>query len=236
MLFRQLFDEDSFTYTYLLATDFGKEAIIIDPVDRMLQWYLKLIKELELDLKIALDTHTHADHITATGLLRQHTGCQVLMGEVTQTDLLCNTLYDGEILDVGGLIFKVLHTPGHTQDSYCLLMEDRIFTGDTLLIRGTGRTDLPSGDPEKQYDSLFTRLLSLPEEILVYPAHDYKGMMVSTIKEERKYNPRLQVRSKEEYIGIMNNLDLPAPKLMDIALPENLKCGLLSQMQNVSPP
>lgn len=227
MQFRQLFDQESCTYTYLLACERSKEAIFIDPVDKHLNSYITLIRELDLQLVVALDTHVHADHITAIGKLREKTKCESIMGEKTKAECVSHYLSDNEYLKIGDLSIKAMYTPGHTDDSYCFLMGDRVFTGDTLLIRGTGRTDFQNGSAEAQYDSLFKRVLQLPESTFVFPAHDYKGWTKSTIGEEKKYNPRLQVNTKNEYVQIMNNLSLPNPRLMDIAVPANLKCGLI---------
>lgn len=226
MLFRQLFDNESFTYTYLLAADFGRDAVIIDPVKKNLSLYRMLITQLELNLVAAIDTHLHADHITALGDLNRSFNCQTMMGEQSQARGVTKRFCDNEILNFDGLNFKVLYTPGHTDDSYSLLMNDRVFTGDTLFIRGTGRTDFQNGSPSHQYDSLLNKLLCLPKRTLVYPGHDYNGMTVSTIGEEIQFNPRLCGKSKQEYIGLMNNLNLPKPKMMDVAVPANKNCGI----------
>lgn len=225
MLFRQLYDLDTGTYTYLLAARPGGEAMIIDPVLEQINAYLQLLRELDVRLVKAIDTHTHADHVTAMGRLRDTTGCVTIMGEQTKAECVSQRVKDGEIIAVDGLTLRALYTPGHTDESYSFLMDDRVFTGDTLLIRGTGRTDFQNGDARAQYDSLFNKLLKLPEDTLVYPGHDYKGWTVSTIGEEKRYNPRLQVSSVEAYVNIMNNLKLPNPKYMDVAVPANLACG-----------
>ena len=225
MLFRQLFERESSTYTYLIARRVGGEALLIDPVRTELSQYLRLIDELELRLVFAIDTHVHADHITALGELRAETSCATLMGAQSKAECVSRKVSDGERLRVDGLELRALHTPGHTDDSYSFLLKDRVFTGDTLLIRGTGRTDFQNGDPGAQYESLFGKLLRLPEQTLVYPAHDYKGWTVSTIGEERAHNPRLRVQSKQDYIELMNGLRLPSPRLMDVAVPANLACG-----------
>lgn len=227
MLFRQLFDDESSTFTYLIAADFGREAVIIDPVKRHVDQYLQLIKELDLTLVALLETHLHADHITGSGELRQKTNCTLMMGHPCRAECVSTTFNDQDVLKFDGLEIQVLYTPGHTDDSYCFLIDGRVFTGDTLLIRGTGRTDFQHGDAGMQYDSLFTQLLTLPEQTLVYPAHDYKGMTVSTIFEEKRFNPRLQVSSREAYIEQMNNLNLPYPKKIDVAIPANQNCGLI---------
>lgn len=228
MLFRQLYDLDTGTYTYLLAARPGGEAVIIDPVLEQINAYLQLLRELDVRLVKAIDTHTHADHVTAMGQLRDTTGCVTIMGEQTKAECVSLRVKDGEHIAVDGLTLQALYTPGHTDESYSFLMDDRVFTGDTLLIRGTGRTDFQNGDARAQYDSLFNKLLKLPEDTLVYPGHDYKGWTVSTIGEERRYNPRLQVSSVEAYVNIMNNLKLPNPKYMDVAVPANLACGQLA--------
>ena len=226
MIFRQLFDSVSCTYTYLIASRRGGEALIIDPVLDKVDRYLKLLAELDLKLVKAIDTHVHADHITGLGALRDRTRCITVMGEQSGVDVVSVRVAEGDRVDIEGIALGVLYTPGHTDDSYCFLMEDRVFTGDTLLIRGTGRTDFQNGDPAVQYDSLFNKLLKLPGETLVYPAHDYKGDTVSTIAEEKAFNPRLQVGSRDEYIDLMHNLNLPNPKMMDVAVPANLRIGL----------
>ena len=225
MIFRQLFDHESSTYTYLLADRKGGEALLIDPVLEQTDKYVRLVEELGLRLVMAVDTHIHADHVTALGALRDHTGCATAMGEQTKAECVSVRLRDGERVRIDDLALEVLYTPGHTDDSYSLLLPDRVFTGDTLLIRGTGRTDFQNGDPAAQYDSLFGRLLRLPDDTFVYPAHDYNGMTVSTIGEEKAHNPRLQVRGKQEYVELMNGLVLSSPRLMDVAVPANRACG-----------
>jgi sulfur dioxygenase len=226
MIFRQLFDCVSGTYTYLIASRRGAEALIIDPVLEKVDRYIQLLNELDLRLVKAVDTHLHADHITGLGALRDRTHCITVMGEQTKADVVSMRLSDGDRLDIEGVSLDVVYTPGHTDDSYSFLMPDRVFTGDTLLIRGTGRTDFQNGDARAQYESIFGRLLKLPDETLIYPAHDYKGETVSTIGEERAFNPRLQVASVEEYVELMNNLKLPNPKLMDVVVPANMRVGL----------
>jgi sulfur dioxygenase len=226
MIFRQLFDSVSGTYTYLLASRHGGEALIIDPVLEKVDRYLQLVRELDLKLVKAVDTHLHADHITGLGALRDRTHCVTVMGEQTRADVVSMRVAEGDHIDIEGLTLDVLYTPGHTDDSYSYLLDGRVFTGDTLLIRGTGRTDFQNGDPRAQYDSIFGKLLKLPEETLVYPAHDYKGDTVSTIGEEKLFNPRLKVKSVDEYADLMNNLKLPNPKMMDVAVPANMHVGL----------
>jgi len=225
MIFRQLFDHESSTFTYLLAERTGGEALLIDPVLEHAGTYVRLIEELQLQLVLAVDTHIHADHVTALEALRDRTQCTTAMGEQSEAECVSMSFTEGARLCVDRLCLEVLYTPGHTGDSYSLLLPDRVFTGDTLLIRGTGRTDFQNGDPAAQYDSLFGKLLTLPPEIFVYPAHDYNGMTVSTIGEERRYNPRLQVQNKQAYIDLMNGLQLDDPRLMDVAVPANRACG-----------
>jgi glyoxylase-like metal-dependent hydrolase (beta-lactamase superfamily II)/rhodanese-related sulfurtransferase len=226
MIFRQLFDATSGTYTYLIASRRGGEALIIDPVLEKVDRYLQLVRELDLRLVKALDTHLHADHITGLGALRDRTQCVTVMGEQTKADVVSIRVAEGDTVDVEGIALEALYTPGHTDDSYSYLMQDRVFTGDTLLIRGTGRTDFQNGDPRAQYDSIFNKLLKLPADTLVYPAHDYKGDTVSTIGEEKACNPRLQIKSVDEYVDLMNNLKLANPKMMDVAVPANMHVGL----------
>ena len=225
MLFRQLFDIESSTYTYLLADAKAREGLLIDPVVERVPQYTGLINELGLRLVVALDTHVHADHVTGLGALRELTDCATVMGEHSRADCVSLKVKEGESLRIGALSLMVLYTPGHTDDSYSFLLPDRVFTGDTLLIRGTGRTDFQNGDPLAQYDSLFGKILKLRDETMVYPAHDYRGMTVSTIGEEKHFNPRLQVTSAAEYAEMMNGLDLENPRLMDVAVPANLACG-----------
>jgi sulfur dioxygenase len=229
MIFRQLFDSVSGTYTYLLASRRGGEALIIDPVIEKVERYIQLVNELDLKLVKAVDTHLHADHITGLGALRDRTQCITVMGEHSKVDVVSMRLAEGDKLTIEGMALDVLYTPGHTDDSYSFLMNDRVFTGDTLLIRGTGRTDFQNGDARAQYDSLFNKLLKLPDETLVYPAHDYKGETTSTIAEEKAFNPRLQVKSIDQYVELMGNLNLPNPKMMDVAVPANMRVGLAQE-------
>lgn len=225
MIFRQLFHPESSTYTYLLARRPGGEAALIDPVREDTDKYIRLLNELDVKLLFALDTHVHADHITALGDLRELTGCTTIMGEQTGATCVSRRVSDGDIIDIDGIALRAIYTPGHTDDSFSYRLPDRVFTGDTLLIRGTGRTDFQNGDPRAQYDSLFNKLLTLPEDTRVYPGHDYKGWTMSTIGEEKKHNPRLQVSGVDEYVELMNNLNLSNPRLMDVAVPANLECG-----------
>ena len=231
MIFRQFFDSVSSTYTYLISSGYGREALIIDPVLEKTDQYIKLLNELDLRLVKVIDTHIHADHISGLGELRNKTKCITIMGEQAPADVVSMHVKDNEKISIENINLTALYTPGHTDDSYSFLMNDRLFTGDTLLIKGTGRTDFQNGNPYDQYNSLFDRLLKLPEETFIYPAHDYKGENVSTIGEEKKFNPRLQVSSAQEYALIMNNLNLSNPKMMDIAVPENKKMGLSIEKQ-----
>lgn len=226
MIFRQMFDSVSSTYTYLIASRRGGEALIIDPVLEKVDRYIRLMDELDLKLVKAIDTHVHADHITGLGALRDRTKCITVMGQESGVDVVSMRVGDGDRIEIEGVCLDAIYTPGHTDDSYSFLMNDRVFTGDTLLIRGTGRTDFQNGSARDQYESIFGKLLTLPDETLVYPAHDYKGDMVSTVAEERACNPRLQVDSVDQYIEIMANLNLANPKMMDVAVPANLKVGL----------
>ncbi len=227
MLFRQLFEPNSSTYTYVLASGPGREALIIDPVKEQTPAYLQLIRELDLKLVRAIDTHTHADHVTALGELRRETGCMTVMGEFTKAECVSTQVRDNETIDVDGITLRAIYTPGHTDESFSFILGSNkaVFTGDVLLIRGSGRTDFQGGDAGKSYDSITERLFTLPDTTLVYPGHDYKGWTASSIAEEKRHNPRLAGKSREEYIEIMDNLNLPNPKLMDIAVPANLACG-----------
>ncbi len=229
MIFRQLFDAASSTYTYVLASARGREALIIDPVKEQLAHYLALIRDLDLKLVTAIDTHTHADHITALGDLRDSTGCVTVMGEFTRAQCVSSRISDGQMLDVDGIRLQALYTPGHTDESFSLVLHpDRpkaVFTGDVLLIRGTGRTDFQGGDPRKSWHSIVNTLFRLGDDTLVYPGHDYKGWTASSIGEEKRANPRLAGKTEDEYVQIMTSLNLPNPRLMDIAVPANLACG-----------
>lgn len=229
MIFRQLFEQESSTYTYLIACEKTRKAALIDTVKAEVPTYVQLLRELNLTLAYALDTHTHADHITGAGELRDLTGCTTLLGEQANSGCVSQALRDGEKIPVGELTLTALYTPGHTDDSYTFHLidgdEQYLFTGDTLLIRGTGRTDFQNGSARDQYLSLFGKLLLLPETTWVYPAHDYKGWMRTTIGEEKAHNPRLQVKDVTAYVELMNNLKLPNPKMMDVAVPANRACG-----------
>ena len=230
MIFEQLFDTKSSTYTYIIASGKGREALVIDPVIEKTDEYLEVLKNLELKLVKVIDTHIHADHITGLNELNKKTNCTRIMGAKSKSEVIDLKVNDNENIKLENIELKALYTPGHTDCSYSYLMDDRVFTGDTLLINGTGRTDFQSGSPYDAYDSLFNKLLKLPEKTLVFPAHDYNGKKNSTIGTEKNNNPRLQVSSKDEYAEIMNNLKLPNPKMLDIAVPANLKGLTLDQI------
>ena len=223
MIFRQLFDNTSSTYTYIISSGKGREALIIDPVIEHTDEYIKVLENLDLKLVKVIDTHIHADHISGLNELNKRTSCTRIMGEKSKSDVIDLRIKDSEKINVENIELKAIYTPGHTDCSYSYLMKDRIFTGDTLLINGTGRTDFQNGSSYDAYDSLFNKLLKLPEKTVIYPAHDYNGKKFSTIENEKNNNPRLQVSSKEQYAEIMNNLNLANPKMMDIAVPANLK-------------
>jgi glyoxylase-like metal-dependent hydrolase (beta-lactamase superfamily II)/rhodanese-related sulfurtransferase len=225
MIFQQLFDPTSSTFTYVLAQRPGGRALIIDPVFEHVDTYMSLFRRLRLKLAKAVDTHVHADHITALGALRDLTRCVTVMGEHSSADVVSMRLRDGDPVEVDGLELRAMYTPGHTDDSYCFVMADRVFTGDTLLIGGTGRTDFQNGDSIAAWHSLFEKLLQLPDDTLVFPAHDYNGNAVSTIGYERAHNPRLRVKSAQEYAQLMGSLRLADPKLMDVAVPANRSVG-----------
>ncbi len=230
MIFNQLFDKKSSTYTYIIASDKGREALIIDPVIEHTNEYIKILENLDLKLVKVIDTHIHADHITGLNELNKRTNCTRIMGEKSKSEVIDLKIKDDEKINIENIEFRAIYTPGHTDCSYSYLMNDRIFTGDTLLINGTGRTDFQNGSAYDAYDSLFNKLLKLPEKTLVFPAHDYNGKKNSTIENEKNNNPRLQVSSKEEYADIMNNLKLANPKMMDVAVPANVKGLTLDQL------
>ena len=225
MIFEQLFDKTSCTFTYLISSGPGREALIIDPVLDHVETYLKTLNRLDLKLVKVIDTHIHADHITGMSELQIKTNCETVMGDKTPAEIVSIKVKDQEDVSIENLKLKAIYTPGHTRESFSFLMKDRVFTGDTLLIGGTGRTDFQNGDPYDSYNSIFNILLKLPSQTKVYPAHDYNGNFFSTIEKEKEYNPRLKVESADEYAEIMNNLNLPDPKLMDVAIPRNLKLG-----------
>jgi glyoxylase-like metal-dependent hydrolase (beta-lactamase superfamily II) len=225
MIFKQIFDQKSSTYTYLIASDKGREALIIDPVIENVDEYIKLLKELDLKLVKVIDTHIHADHITGASKLKDITKCSTIMGDHTPAESVEIKVKDDEYIDLDNLKFRAMYTPGHTSDSYSFLMNNYLFSGDTLLINGTGRTDFQNGNAKDAYNSIFNKLLKLPEETLLYPAHDYKGEIVSSIGKEKKQNPRLQVSSVEEYIDIMSNLNLKKPAELEINVARNINLG-----------
>ena len=225
MIFKQVFDQKSSTYTYIIASAQGREALTIDPVLENVEDYIKILNQLNLKLVKVIDTHIHADHVTGAGKLRDKTKCVTIMGEHTPTDAVEVKVKDDEIIELDRFKIRALYTPGHTSDSFCFLLNNYLFSGDTLLINGTGRTDFQNGSSKDAYNSIFNRLLKLPDETLLYPAHDYKGETVSTIGKEKRSNPRLQVRNVDEYIDIMNNLNLRKPEKIDFNVECNLKLG-----------
>jgi glyoxylase-like metal-dependent hydrolase (beta-lactamase superfamily II) len=223
MIFNQLFDEKSHTYTYIISSGKGREALIIDPVIEKTEEYIKVLENLELKLVKVIDTHIHADHISGLNELNKKTNCTRIMGETTPSEVIDIKVKDNEKIKIENIELTSIHTPGHTKCSYSFFMNDRVFTGDTLLINGTGRTDFQGGSAKDQYNSIFNNLLKLPEETIVFPAHDYNGKKNSTILEEKKNNPRLQVNSADEYIEIMNKLTLEKPAMMDYNVASNIK-------------
>ncbi|MBD1138750.1 MBL fold metallo-hydrolase [Pelagibacterales bacterium SAG-MED46] len=225
MIFKQEFDTKTSTYTYIIASAKGREAVIIDPVIENVERYIKILSELDLKLVKVIDTHIHADHITGASKLKQVTNCTTLMGEHTPADTVDIKVKDGEIIEIESFKIKSLYTPGHTSDSYSFLLDNFIFTGDTLLINGTGRTDFQNGSSKDAYNSLFNNLLKLPEETLVYPGHDYNGKFSSTIGNEKRFNPRLQVKSVDEYVDIMSKLNLAKPKMIETNVSRNILLG-----------
>ena len=225
MIFKQLFDQKSSTYTYLIASAKGREALIIDPVIENVDQYIQLLKKLELRLVKVIDTHIHADHVTGASKLKNITKCSTIMGDHTPAESVEIKVKDDEYIGLDNLKIRAMYTPGHTSDSYSFLMNNQLFSGDTLLINGTGRTDFQNGSATDAYNSIFNKLLKLPEDTLLYPAHDYKGEKVSTIGKEKKQNPRLQVNSMDEYVEIMNNLNLKKPKEIDFNVAKNINLG-----------
>ena len=225
MIFKQVFDTKTSTYTYLIASAKGREAVIIDPVIDNVDEYIQLLKDLDLQLVKVIDTHIHADHVTGASKLKQATNCAALMGEHTPADAVEIKVKDNELINIDGLNIRSIYTPGHTVESYSFLLDNYLFSGDALLINGTGRTDFQNGSSKDSYHSIFDKLLKLPEETLLYPGHDYNGEKVSTIGKEKKLNPRLQVKSVDEYIEIMSNLNLSKPKMMDSNVSKNIQLG-----------
>tara|TARA_B100000575_G_scaffold289236_1_gene290678 strand:+ start:194 stop:877 length:684 start_codon:yes stop_codon:yes gene_type:complete len=225
MIFKQVFDEKSSTYTYIIASAKGREALIIDPVIENVKSYINILRELKLKLVKVIDTHIHADHITGASRLKSETSCATVMGENTPADAVDIKLKDEEIIKIDQLEIRAMYTPGHTSDSYCFLMNKYLFSGDTLLINGTGRTDFQNGNSKDAYNSIFNRLLKLPEDTVLYPGHDYNGKEFSTIGNEKKFNPRLKVNNVNEYVELMSNLNLSKPELMDINIKKNINLG-----------
>ena len=225
MIFRQVFDNKSSTYTYLIASAKGREAVIIDPVIENVQSYIELLNELDLKLVKVIDTHIHADHVTGASKLKLATNCSTLMGEHTPAEAVEIKVKDDEIIKIDQIEIRAMYTPGHTSDSYSFLMNNCLFSGDTLLINGTGRTDFQNGSSRDAYNSLFNKLLKLPDDTMLYPGHDYNGKLSSTIGKEKQHNPRLQVRNVDEYVELMSNLNLAKPKLIDINVSRNIKLG-----------
>ena len=225
MIFKQIFDKKSSTYTYLIASAKGREALIIDPVLENVNEYTSILRELDLKLVKVIDTHIHADHVTGASKLKDITKCSTIMGDHTPAESVEIKVKDDEYINLDNLKIRAMYTPGHTSDSYSFLMDNYLFSGDTLLINGTGRTDFQNGNAKDAYNSIFNKLLKLPEETLLYPAHDYKGEKVSTIGKEKKQNPRLQVKSADEYVEIMNNLNLKKPDQIDFNVSKNIKLG-----------
>ncbi|QSQ21239.1 MBL fold metallo-hydrolase [Pyxidicoccus parkwayensis] len=227
MLFRQLFDAETSTYTYLLADETTREAALIDPVLEQVERDSKLLEELGLKLVLVLETHVHADHVTGAGMLRERTGATVAASP-RGAPCVNRKVAHGDVLRLGRLEVKVLETPGHTDDSLSYLCEGRLFTGDTLLIRATGRTDFQNGDAGQLYDSITGRLFTLPDDTVVYPGHDYAGHALSTIGEEKRHNPRLAGRTREDFVTFMKSRQLPPPKKLDVAVPANRACGVIA--------
>ena len=225
MIFKQVFDQKSSTYTYLIASSKGREALIIDPVLENVGDYIKILKELNLRLVKVIDTHIHADHVTGASKLKDITKCSTIMGDHTPAEAVEIRVKDDELIKLDNLKIRAIYTPGHTSDSYSYLMDNYLFSGDTLLINGTGRTDFQNGNAKDAYNSIFNKLLKLPDETLLYPAHDYKGEKVSTIGKEKRQNPRLQVSSVSEYEEIMNNLNLKKPSKIDFNVSKNINLG-----------
>ncbi|WP_435167276.1 MBL fold metallo-hydrolase [Candidatus Pelagibacter bacterium nBUS_28] len=225
MIFKQVFDKKTSTYTYLIASAKGREAVIIDPVLENVNEYIQLLRDLDLKLVKVIDTHIHADHVTGASKLKQATNCVTLMGEHTPADAVEIKVKDNELINIDGLDIRSIYTPGHTTESYSFLLDNYLFSGDALLINGTGRTDFQNGSSKDSYHSIFDKLLKLPEETLLYPGHDYNGEKVSTIGNEKRFNPRLQVKSVDEYIEIMSNLNLSKPDMMDSNVSKNIQLG-----------
>lgn len=228
LFFRQLFDAESFTYTYLLADTTSKEAVLIDPVVENVERDLKLVEQLGFNLKYVLDTHVHADHVTGAGKIRELTGAKTVVGAGAKVDCASVSIADGDTVSFGPFAIKALSTPGHTDGCTSYYVEGMVFTGDALLIRGNGRTDFQQGSSEKLFHSIKDKLYKLPKETRVYPAHDYRGQTASSIGEEMQFNARIPSgQSLGEFVKIMEALDLADPKKIQISVPANMKCGQL---------
>jgi glyoxylase-like metal-dependent hydrolase (beta-lactamase superfamily II) len=227
MIFRQLFEPDTSTYSYILGCERSRRALLIDPVAGEVETYIGLLETLRLQLIYTLETHVHADHITGSGLLRQQLGSKSVVHRDAGASCADLLVTDGVLLQVGDIEFRVLHTPGHTSGCVSYALPDRVFTGDALLIGGCGRTDFQQGDAGQLWDSINGKLFALPPDTLVFPGHDYNGNTVSTIRQEMQKNPRLGGgKSREHFIALMGDLKLPYPKHIDSALPANLACGV----------
>ena len=225
MLFKQFFEKGTCTFTYVLADTNTNEALIIDSVVGEVDKYLEFLKNHNLRLLYSLDTHIHADHITGHSKLREKTDCKVLMSKESKVKCADLLFSDADIISCGSIKLKAIHTPGHTDDSYCFLVNNLLFTGDTLMINATGRTDFQNGSSKSQYNSIFNIIKNLPSDLMVYPGHDYKGKTSSTLQDEFADNPRLQVQTEDQYVKLMDSLNLAKPKYIDIAVPLNQKCG-----------
>jgi glyoxylase-like metal-dependent hydrolase (beta-lactamase superfamily II) len=229
MIFRQLFEPQSSAYTYLIACPDSREAVLIDPVLETVERDLQLLEELGLTLRYTIETHIHADHVTGASRLRERTGCRCALPEKSGADHVDLEVREGEPIRVGAVDIDPLYTPGHTDDHHAYYVADgggRVFTGDALLIDGCGRTDFQNGDSAILYRSVHEKIFALPGETLVYPGHDYQQRRVSSVAQERERNPRLGGgKSLEEFVAIMDALDLPRPKKMDLAVPANRECG-----------
>jgi glyoxylase-like metal-dependent hydrolase (beta-lactamase superfamily II) len=230
-MFKQFYDEVSSTLTYLLADEQSRQAVLIDPVTDNIDEYLDFLRHAELNLVYSLETHVHADHITGGGKLKALTTAKTAVSNACGAETADIQLQDHDEIVFGAEKIKVIATPGHTPGSLSFLWRDRLFTGDSLLINGCGRTDFQGGDAGKLYDAITTRLFSLAPETLVYPGHDYNGRRVSSIAQEKLINPRLANKTKAEFVHLMENLNLPKPKLIDIAVPANRKCGVPEPQQ-----
>ena len=228
-MFKQMFDQESCTFTYLIIDEVSKEAVLIDPVISHIDDYIHELKSMNCNLKYTLETHVHADHITAGGLLRDKLSTKTAVSALCDAPGADLQLKDGETLTFGGQQIKVMATPGHTSGSVSFLWKDRLFTGDALLINGCGRTDFQGGNARILFDSIMSKIFSLPDETLIYPCHDYNGRRVSCVGQEKSINPRLAGKSVEEFVSIMNNLNLPKPKLIEIAVPANRMCGVVEE-------